>query len=94
MVRVGFPGWKLFARLGFHIRVRIAVHFDVETKTFWADSPDLDGLIVSGATLEELAHEVHLAATSLLELQLSGHHVRENAIVVTESLPAMGYCPA
>lgn len=93
MVRVGFPCWKLFARLGLHIRVRVAVHFDADTKTFWADSPDLDGLVVSGATPEELAREVHLAAAELLELQLAGT-VRQDAIVVKESFPSMGYCPA
>lgn len=93
MVRVGSTCWKLFARLGMHIRVRVNVHFDADSKTFWADSPDLDGLVVSGATPEELAREVHLAATELLELQLSGH-VRKDAIVVKESFPAMGHCPA
>lgn len=73
MYRVGFPGWKVAARLGVPILLRVDVHFDRESKSYWADSPNLDGLVVSGATLDELRNEVRGAAESLLELQLNGH---------------------
>lgn len=62
MVRVGFPGWKLLARLGLPVSLRVSVHFDDECKSFWTDSPDLRGLVVSGNTPEELAREVRAAA--------------------------------
>ena len=82
MVRVGFPGWKLFARLGVSVMVRVTVHFDAESKSFWADSPDLDGLVVSGMTPEELVAEARAAAAALLEQELSDGHT----IVVKQSL--------
>lgn len=74
MYRVGFPGWKLAGRLGMPLRVRVNAHYDKESNSFWADSPDLDGLVVSGATLDELRTEAIGAAESLLELAIDGHH--------------------
>lgn len=76
MYRVGFPGWKLAARLGVPVLVRVHVHQDVETKSFWADSPDLDGLVVAGQTLDELRSEVNLAAGELLDLAIEGHKTK------------------
>ena len=72
MYRVGFPGWKLAARVGVPVVMRVDVHFDQESKTFWADSPNLDGLVVSGQTLDELRDEVRSAAETLLEIQFRG----------------------
>lgn len=94
MFLIGWPFWKLLARLGLPLGLRVAVHYDSESKTFWADSPDLDGLVVSGETPENLAREIHIAATELVELQLSGRHLRQDAIVVKESFPAATHCPA
>ena len=93
MVRVGFPGWKLFARLGLPVHVRVTVHFDEQSKTFWADSADLDGLIVSGNTPEELATELREAAASLIGLAMSGS-TRHGAIVVKQSLADTAHCHA
>lgn len=76
MYRVGFPGWKLAARLGVPLLVRVHVHIDNESKSFWADSPDLDGLIVSGKDLEELRSEVNLAAGELLNLEVHSTRTR------------------
>ena len=72
MYRVGFPGWKLAARLGVPVLMRVDVYFDAESKSFWAKSPHLDGLVVSGETLDELRTEVRSAAQALLELKLHG----------------------
>lgn len=76
MYRVGFPGWKLAARFGVPLLVRVHVHLDKESKSFWADSPDLDGLIVSGRNLDELRSEVNLAAGELLGLEVHGKKAR------------------
>jgi len=70
MYTVGWPLWKLLARLGVPLRFTLVVHFDVESKTFWANSPDIDGLVVSGEDLQEVQREAALAAELLLELQL------------------------
>jgi predicted RNase H-like HicB family nuclease len=73
MYRVGLPLWKTAARLGVPVLVRVHVHQDKESGTFWADSPDLDGLVVSGSTLDELHKEVTSAADTLLEMAIDGH---------------------
>jgi predicted RNase H-like HicB family nuclease len=49
------------------------VHQDAESSSYWADSPDLDGLVVTGATLDELKAEAESAALELLDLQLHEH---------------------
>jgi len=73
MYRVGFPGWKIAARLGVPLCLRITIHFDRETNSYWADSPDLRGLVVTGDTLDELRQEARDAAGVLLEMSLDGH---------------------
>ena len=70
MYRVGFPGWKIAARLGVPVLIRFQVHYDDESKSFWADSPDLDGLVVSGGDLDELRSEAVSAAGELLSLAI------------------------
>jgi predicted RNase H-like HicB family nuclease len=69
MYRVGFPGWKLAAKLGVPVLIKVQLHFDPESKSYWAKSDDLDGLVVSGQTLDELRAEVRSAAETLLELE-------------------------
>lgn len=76
MYRVGFPFWKSAARLGVPVLVRVHVHHDAESKTYWADSPDLDGLVVSGTSLDELHKEVLAAADELLQLEVDGHKAK------------------
>lgn len=48
--------------------VRVHIFFDPEVQSYWANSPDLDGLVVTGATRDELKEEARLAAGTLLEL--------------------------
>jgi predicted RNase H-like HicB family nuclease len=70
MYRVGWIGWKTLCRSGWPMLLRIDVHFDKESKTYWADSPDVDGLAVGGDTIEEVRSEAMNAAFALIELQL------------------------
>lgn len=72
MYRVGFPLWKSAARMGVPVLVRVHVHHDSETDSYWAQSPDLDGLVVTGATLDEVCKEAVAASHSLLELAVQG----------------------
>lgn len=48
--------------------VLLHVHFDEESRSFWADSPDLDGLLVGGQTPAQVLREARAAAAALLEL--------------------------
>ena len=76
MYRVGLPFWKTAARLGVPVRLRVDVFFDEESPSYWAQSPHLDGLIVSGKDLTELHREAITAASELLALQLNYGPVR------------------
>lgn len=76
MYRVGLPLWKLVARFGGAVRFRVNVYVDPEVNRYWATSPDLDGLAVEAATIDELREEVRAAAEALLELAINGHPTR------------------
>jgi predicted RNase H-like HicB family nuclease len=87
MYRIGFPGWKIAARIGVPLQLRVDAFKDDETGTYWAKSDDLDGLVVSGATLEELHAEVVSAASALLEAAVAGHPKTQAAIRFNTALP-------
>lgn len=71
MYRVGLPFWKTAARFGVPVKVQVDVFYDKESQSFWAKSPNLDGLIVSGTDLNELRDEVISAAGELLSLEIN-----------------------
>lgn len=71
--RVGLPFWKQAARFGFGLSLRVHCHFDNETNSYWANSPDLRGLVVAADTLEELHKEVSYAALDLIDLAINDH---------------------
>lgn len=70
MYRVGFPGWKLAARMGVPLLVKIDVLKDVDENVYVATSRDLDGLVVECAELNDLMSEVYECVGMLLEAQL------------------------
>lgn len=77
MYRVGWPLWKVAARLDVPLLVRVHVHLDKESQSYWADSPDLDGLVVSGKDLDELHQEVVSATNLLLQAAVDGSRTRD-----------------
>ncbi len=52
--RVGWPLWKLFARLGVRLSYRYVVYYDPEARRFTSVSPDIQGLVVEADSLPEL----------------------------------------
>lgn len=70
MYRVGMPGWKLAAKWGMPVRLRVNIRQDLEANVYVAESPDLAGLIVEAHTLDDLKDEALAAAGVLLELEL------------------------
>lgn len=67
MYRVGFPFWKVAGRIGVPLLLRIEVAKDEEAGVFIAVSPDLQGLTVEAASLEELHREVGYCVDDLME---------------------------
>ncbi len=76
--RIGFPGWKIAARLGAPLYFRVYVHKDEESNTYWAASDDLEGLAVAGATLDDVRRAVEEVAPVLCSAILA-EPARSNA---------------
>jgi predicted RNase H-like HicB family nuclease len=48
--------------------IRVNIYYSPEAHSFWANSPDLNGLAASGKTRAEVEQEAVWAAETLLEL--------------------------
>ena len=70
MYRVGFPGWKLAARFGALLFVKIEVVQDKEAGVLIATSHDLPGLVVEAKSVDLLMAEVYDCVGMLLTAQL------------------------
>ncbi len=88
MYRVGFPLWKVAARMGMPVRLRVNITQDLEANVYVAESPDLDGLIVEGHTLDEVKDEALAAASVLLELALHTKSQARTDFIWHSTVPA------
>lgn len=70
MYRVGFPGWKLAARIGIPVIFRVEVMHDEEAGVYVATSPDLPGLVAEAKTKDEMFHAVYDCVHMLMEEHL------------------------
>lgn len=55
--RVGFPGWKIAAKLGFSLKVKVFVVYDSEAKCLVGECNDFLpflGIVTEGKDFEEL----------------------------------------
>lgn len=86
--RVGRPFWRAAARAGMELEVRVDVHFDAQSKTYWADSADLDGLVCEGRTWDELVPAVSDCVAMLLEAQLQRAPKRAPYTALHPAVPA------
>ena len=74
--RVGLPLWRLAAKAGMPMTIRVVVHSDKESGTYWAEGVGLRGLIVTGKDLDELHEECTNAIEELMRLELNGRTPR------------------
>lgn len=49
--------------------IRVNIYYSPEARSYWADSPDLNGLAASGKTRAEVEQEALWAAETLFELK-------------------------
>jgi len=70
MYPVGWPLWKLIARLGVPVIVKIEVLYDAEADVYVATSPNLNGLIAEAASKDALMEAVHNCIDLLMEEEL------------------------
>jgi Domain of unknown function (DUF1902) len=66
MYRVGYPGWRIAARVGLPLKLRVEVIFDEDAKVFVASSEDLKGLVVEATTIEQLRNEIENCTSELM----------------------------
>ena len=67
MYRIGFPGWKIAARFGFRLLLRVQVIRDDVAGVFVATCPDLPGLVVEAKSPSELIQCVYDCADMLID---------------------------
>lgn len=79
---VGHLGWKVAARMHVPMTFHVRVRKDEESGTFWASSDHLDGLAVSGDTLDEVYSNVVEAANALLDAEFNGCPAKAQAQVL------------
>ena len=70
MYRVGLAFWKLAARLGVPLSLRIQIMHDDEADVYIATSTDLAGLVSEAPSLDELMFSVHNCTEMLIERAL------------------------
>ncbi len=68
--RVGLPFWKMAAKLGVRLKIRVVVFHDEEADVFGAYSPDLKGLHCEAKTVPELREIVDDCIMMLLSHEL------------------------
>lgn len=65
-VRPAFPGWRLLAKLGVPVEVRVRIERDAEADVYYVVESDLRGLHVEAATMDEMQREILGAVSELL----------------------------
>jgi len=90
MYRVGFPGWKIAARLGVRLVLRVEVMHDHEAGVFIATSPDLRGLVVEERDHKALMQSIYDCTEMLLEVQLGQSSIKDAPYVAWDgrAIPA------
>ena len=77
--RVGFPGWKIAARLGMTLKVRVTVLWDNDAQVFVATSEDFlpeFGCVAESETWDGLKEELKAVLYDAFE-SIFGKTVRE-----------------
>lgn len=78
--RVGFPGWRLAARLGLPLRVVVNVMYDMEARVFVASCEDFLpylGIATEGETFAELKKNVRDCIADAFEESFKSYRSNE-----------------
>lgn len=91
--RVGFPGWKIAARLGLPLKIRVFVIYDEESKMLVAECNDFQpylGIVTEGKTFEELQRKVEECCDMAMEEAFSASVINKTIhpnMTLVASLP-------
>ena len=67
MYRVGWLGWKMLAKAGAPLLIKLEIARDAHANVFICTSPDLAGLVVESPTIEALHKDVNDCIEMLLQ---------------------------
>ena len=84
---VGFPGWRLAARFGCPLKIKVDIFRDTEAGVYFATSDGI-GLAVESESLDGLVNEIHAAIPVLLEIAHSSGHEPKADIRLHDDLVA------
>ena len=68
--RIGFPFWKIMARLGFVLSYRYDIYYSRESDDYCAYSPDIKGLFAESKDLNEVVSAMQEGAKELVSIDL------------------------
>lgn len=68
--KIGYPFWKVAAKMGVAMKIRVDVLRDEEANVYVASSEDLPGLVCEATTMDLLVEEVNSSVNELLSFQL------------------------
>lgn len=72
----GWPLWRVAARSGMPIHIKVKVLFDSEAGVFVAYESTLPGLVAEAETVDQLIKNIDAAADDLLRSHVEGPHPR------------------
>lgn len=70
MYRIGFPLWRVAAKMGLPLKLLVYVYHDTEENVFVATSKDLPGLVVEADSMDQLVLEINFCVEDLLLQEL------------------------
>lgn len=79
--RVGFPGWKIAAKLGLPLKISVSVMYDDESKVLVAECNDFLpylGIATEGATYEELQRKIGECCEMAMEVAFDTTDINQN----------------
>ena len=95
--QIGWPFWKIAARVGFPLRLRVEVFQDLEEGGFVARSADFlkDGgvFVCEGDTVQDLEREIRYTAIDLLE-EILHVRIQEGGKPRIQTIPTLSLVPA
>lgn len=80
MYRIGYPFWKLAARVGIPISIPVIVEHDEEANVYIATSHNMRGLVVEASSMDELLVEVNDVVSMLMEEEIHNNHTNASAV--------------
>lgn len=81
MYKVGYPFWKLAARMGVTITIPVFVERDDDAGVYIATSSHMRGLVVEAPSLDILMEELNDAVSMLMDQEIHDNHASAAPVI-------------